>query len=252
LEIRGFQGMSEANLSGIDWNNNEVVVRAYHPSIEVFGPGSDGYHCALRGVWFAYGNLLCNMWKNARQHSEVQAFERLYNPAFQQSGMTSEALVKIQVPDAYLSQDVLVRFELWVVTSESLGGRIIGCGSNGKEAWDDAASKLPPVPASPEKGEEAALPDFVAGHGYPICDCDLEGGDEDCKIVPAYQSPLQQREAQLLSALQRVRELEGVLVSLMPYINEMSTEAYHRFPTHCHAVFTKLTVAELAELKGEK
>ena len=48
-------------------------------------------------------------------------------------------------------------------------------------------------------------------HGYPNCDCDLEGGDPNCKIEPPYKT-LAQRYEEALAIIQqkdeRITELE--------------------------------------------
>lgn len=62
------------------------------------------------------------------------------------------------------------------------------------------------------KAEGVGLPPLNAnGHGYPNCECDLVGGDEDCKIEPPYVSSYDQRCMQLLAALSRNAELEKKL-----------------------------------------
>jgi hypothetical protein len=54
-------------------------------------------------------------------------------------------------------------------------------------------------------------------HGYPICDCDLVGGDANCELTPtldelyAQYGALQQRERQLFKALTTNREMLAAL-----------------------------------------
>ena len=56
---------------------------------------------------------------------------------------------------------------------------------------------------------EIKLPPLEShAHGYPNCECDLEGGDPDCRIQPPYKTALEQREAQLLIA---ITELDRIL-----------------------------------------
>jgi hypothetical protein len=59
---------------------------------------------------------------------------------------------------------------------------------------------------SKEIRKEQELPplDFH-GHGYPNCDCDLPGGDEDCEIQPPFVSAYDQREEQLREALRQLK-----------------------------------------------
>jgi hypothetical protein len=73
----------------IDWRNDEAVVRAAVPSLIVYGPSGDGCSCRAEG-FHAYGNLEVNMWRSARQHPTVQAFELLHNPALQPDPQTSD------------------------------------------------------------------------------------------------------------------------------------------------------------------
>lgn len=44
-------------------------------------------------------------------------------------------------------------------------------------------------------------------HGYPDCDCDLEGGDPDCKIQPPYKT-VEQRYADLKKLVEAVDYLQ--------------------------------------------
>lgn len=65
----------------IDWNNDEAVVRAAIGKLDVYGPSGDGCHIASNGDHIGYGNCLENMWKSARTHPSVVAWEKANEPA---------------------------------------------------------------------------------------------------------------------------------------------------------------------------
>lgn len=226
--------MSETNLSGIDWKNDKSVVSEVFPNLSTRynNCGMHNSYWQLLSGPIEIKRVYCGamtdsqLWRETRQHPTVQAFEAKYNPAFQQSGMTSEERVKADYPDcSIVEEDGNGNGYLCAVAT------LHGAWKNSeKEAYDDAASKLPPVPASPDKGEEVALPPLGDGYHADLITCITEQqrakwrkqwakmDDDDCKRhhYKHYEwecrktfEELERREVQLLTALQRVRELEG-------------------------------------------
>lgn len=52
------------------------------------------------------------------------------------------------------------------------------------------------------------LPKFESyGHRASVCECDLVGGDPDCKIKPAYERPYDQLARRFLTLLQSLSDV---------------------------------------------
>lgn len=73
--VRNSEGI---HMEGINWDSDEAVVRASHPSIVLYGPSGDGCHLELDGKHFEYANTIENLWRKARKKDSVVEFETFF------------------------------------------------------------------------------------------------------------------------------------------------------------------------------
>jgi len=89
-------------------------------------------------------------------------------------------------------------------------------------------------------------------HGYPNCECDLEGGDPDCTIQPPYQTlaaRLEKAEALNVEHVKRIAELEAGLRELHGAISRKSHDVDFWWPNYLREPYDAATALLAAGTK---
>jgi hypothetical protein len=172
-----------ANSGGIDWTNDEAVVRAVY--LEAIPVEMENGSWRIYDSRIVFGGVPLNIgassledaWKSARRHPNIRAFERAHNPAYAKPAppasfdwgtATAEEKVKHVWPRSYA-----LYWNKWHVyrdqkDDDGLAGE---CKESESVAWEQASSHpsvleaernetaaLRVEPQSHPEGQEAALP----------------------------------------------------------------------------------------------